>query len=167
MRYTMLRTLRAYGLDRLTDAGEEQHAATALAGYALSVAMEATAGLATSDEEPGALHWLDAEDATFNQALDWALGNDLDTALRLAIALAPWWWLRGRYAEGHARLSAAAGGIPPPGPSGPGTQLWLGTLSVYFGDYADGCRPLHRGLRGRCGQPGVAGRGRSAGRAGP
>jgi hypothetical protein len=44
-----------------------------------------------------------------HQALGWALEHDPDAALRLAIALAPWWLLRGRWATGYQLLAGAAG----------------------------------------------------------
>ena len=47
-RYVMLETLRAYGAGLLAEAGEQDGAAVALAGYALRVARQAAAGLQTS-----------------------------------------------------------------------------------------------------------------------
>ena len=47
-RYVMLETLRAYGAGLLAEAGEQDGAAAALAGYALRVAGQAAAGLQTS-----------------------------------------------------------------------------------------------------------------------
>src|SRR5262249_23331548 len=61
--YVMLETLRAYGSRLLAEAGEEEQAAAALAGYALAVAQQAAAGLYTSTAEVAAARWLDAEDA--------------------------------------------------------------------------------------------------------
>ena len=95
-RYLMLETLRAYGTARLVETGEQDRAAAALAGYALRVAEEATAGLQTITGEREAARWLDAEDATMRQVLAWAMGHDPEVALRLAIALGWWWFLRGR-----------------------------------------------------------------------
>jgi hypothetical protein len=89
MRYPMLHTLRSFGQGELIGAGEADETAAARAVFALSVAEQATAGLETTDRELAALRWLDAEEATLSQALSWALENELDTALRLAIALAP------------------------------------------------------------------------------
>ena len=63
-RYGMLETLRAYGAGLLAEAGEQDAAAAALAGYALRVAEQAAAGLQTSTGELAAARWLDAEDAT-------------------------------------------------------------------------------------------------------
>ena len=59
----MLDTLRAYGRDRLADAGERPGAAAALARYTLQVAEQAAAGMQTSAGELAAARWLDAEDA--------------------------------------------------------------------------------------------------------
>ena len=93
-RYVMLETLRAYGARLLTGAGEQDEAAVALAGYAQTEAEQAAAGLQSHTGEVAAARWLDAEDATMRQVLTWAMHNDAATALRLAVALAPWWMLR-------------------------------------------------------------------------
>jgi len=90
LRYGMLETLRAYGARLLAQAGEQDHAAAALARYALGVAGQAGAGLATDTaEEVAAARWLDAEDAMMRQVLAWASDHDPAVALRLAVALAP------------------------------------------------------------------------------
>ena len=108
-RYQMLETLRAFGTGQLVTAGEQAAAAAALARYALQVAEQATAGLQTCSGELAAAHWLEAEDATVHQGLAWALEHDHDMALRLAIALAPYWLTRGRLTAGYQLLDAAAG----------------------------------------------------------
>ena len=114
VRYLMLETLRAFGLDRLTEAGERPGAEALLAQHMLAVAEQAAAGMAASSTEVQAATWLDAEDATMHQALVWALDHDPGTALRMAVALAPWWMLRGRrLGEGYAWLRAAVGRVPP------------------------------------------------------
>ncbi len=126
----MLETLRAYGLERLADAGERPEAAAALARYALQVAEQAAAALETSAGEQAAALWLDAEDAAMQQALTWALDHDHATALRLALALAPWWWLRGRWASGYQLLTAAAGHAAAGGKAWCAAQYWLGMLTA-------------------------------------
>jgi DNA-binding CsgD family transcriptional regulator/tetratricopeptide (TPR) repeat protein len=135
-RYTMLETLRAYGMSRLAEAGEQPQAAEALASYALGVAEQATAGLETSTAELAALQWLDAEDATMHHVLGWALEHDPDLALRLAIALAPWWSSRGRYATGYELLSSAAGHSPQDGQGWCTAQVWLGRLATGISEIA-------------------------------
>jgi predicted ATPase/DNA-binding CsgD family transcriptional regulator len=135
-RYVMLETLRAYGVSRLADADEQLDAAAALAGFALQVGEQAAAGLAASTGEAAAGAWLDGEDATVHQGLAWALEHDPAAALRLAVALAPWWRLRGRSAEGSRWLRTAAGyGVPGSSPWC-AAQFWLGQNAMHAGDFA-------------------------------
>ena len=108
-RYVMLETLRAYGAGLLTGAGEGDGAAATLAGYALRVAERAVGGTADQHRGLDAVQRLDAEDATLRQALAWAMNHDAAVALRLAVALAPWWDLRGRSPGRYALLREAAG----------------------------------------------------------
>jgi predicted ATPase/class 3 adenylate cyclase/DNA-binding CsgD family transcriptional regulator len=129
-RYLILETLRAYGAGRLAETGERPAAAAALTQHALQVAGLAAAGLEARDGELAAGRWLDAEDATVHQALSWALEHDPDAALGLAIALAPWWLLRGRWATGYQRLAEAAGHADEDGPEWCTAQFWLGLLTA-------------------------------------
>jgi len=107
-RYAMLETLRAYAAGLLAQAGEEDQASAALAGYATKMAGEALAELYTRARELDGLRYLDAEDATFRHALAWALEHDPDTAVRLALALATWWGIRGRLTSQAPLLTAVA-----------------------------------------------------------
>ena len=84
----------------------------------------------TGPAELAAVRWLDAEDATMQQALAWALEHDQGTALRLALALAPWWFRRDRWAEGYRLLASAAGHAPQGGPHWCAAQFWLGLLTA-------------------------------------
>jgi hypothetical protein len=120
--------------------------AAALASYALSVAEQAAAGLRTCGGEAAAAQWLDAEEATVHQALAWALDNtqalawaldsDPRTAVRLAIALASWWRLRGRAVAGYALLRAAAEHTTTGDDDWCTAQLWLGQLTLRTWDLA-------------------------------
>jgi len=135
-RYGMLETLRAYGDGRLTQAGEREGTAAALAGYALRVAEQAEVGLRTRTAEVAAERWLDAEDAMMRQVLSWPTGQDSEITMRLAIALAPWWFLRGRLVgEGpvlHKAAARAARGTS----AWCAAQYWLGTAALYSADLA-------------------------------
>jgi predicted ATPase/class 3 adenylate cyclase/DNA-binding CsgD family transcriptional regulator len=137
-RYAMLETLRAYGNRLLAEAGAGEHeqAAAALAGYALRVAEEAAAGLQTGPGELAAARWLDAEDATMRQVLAWARQHDPPAALRLAVALAPWWYLRGRLAGEYPLLREAAGHAVPGGEAWCAAQFWLGNAALSAADLA-------------------------------
>ena len=80
--------------------------------------------------ELDAARWLDAEDATVHQALAWALQHDPDAALRLAIALAPWWHMRGRLVAGYPLLRAAAGHAAPGSDVWCAAHYWLGQAAA-------------------------------------
>ena len=134
-RYSMLQTLRGYGLRQLEQAGEEPAAAAALAAHALSMAERAVAQLARSDQELSAARWLDAEDATVHQGLAWALDHDPPNALKLALALAPWWLVRGRWVQGYALLQRAAGQAGRGDDTWCAAQVWLGRLARGVSDF--------------------------------
>jgi len=125
-RYAMLETLRAYGAGLLAEAGEQDQAAAALAGYALRVARQAATGLQSGDGELTAARWLDAEDATIRQALGWAVAHEPALALRLANAQGWWWSLRGRLAGEYRLLGQAAGGAQVGSGGWCAAQVWLG-----------------------------------------
>jgi predicted ATPase/DNA-binding CsgD family transcriptional regulator len=139
-RYAMLQTLRAYGTGLLDGAGEDATAAAALAGWAVVTAEEASAGLQTVEGEVPAARWLDAEDATIRQALAWAVEHDPAAALRLAVALGWWWFLRGRLA-GNCQLLRQAAGRAAPGSDGwCSAMFWLGYTVQWIGDLAGSLR---------------------------
>jgi predicted ATPase/DNA-binding CsgD family transcriptional regulator len=129
-RYLMLETLRAFGAQRLADVGKQPEAAAALAGHALGVAEQAAAGLQTSAGELAAARRLDAEDATVHQGLAWAMEHDRAAALRLAVALAPWWHLRGRFTAGYELLHAASEHAAHDVGMWCAAQQWLGWLAA-------------------------------------
>ncbi len=156
-RYVMLETLRAYGARLRAEAGEQDTAAAALAGYALRVAEEAAAGLQTSAGEAAAARWLDAEDPTMRQVLAWAMDHDAALAVRLADALGWWWWLRGRLAGQYRLLREVAGRAEPGSDGWCATQCWLGRAALLLGRSARGAGPFHRGPRRRGGTGGRPG----------
>ena len=128
-RYLMLETLRVYGAERLRQAGEEDRATSALAAHALHVAEGAVTQMESHEQEQSAALWLDAEDAAVHQGLAWALDHDPSMALRLALALAPWWHVRGRWVEGYALLQRAGARSESSGRDWCSANLWLGLLS--------------------------------------
>jgi predicted ATPase/DNA-binding SARP family transcriptional activator/tetratricopeptide (TPR) repeat protein len=111
-RFTMLESLRAYGAERLAEAGETGAVAARHTAWFLAMAEEAAA-------HRTARPWLRrvrADYGNLRAALDRAVaGDDLDTALRLAGALG-WYWSTGHTIEGRQRLAgvlALAEGRPP------------------------------------------------------
>jgi predicted ATPase/class 3 adenylate cyclase/DNA-binding CsgD family transcriptional regulator len=133
-RYLMLETLRAYGAGLLAESGEPDEAAAALAGYALRVAEDAAAGMETVAGEAAAARRLDAEEPMMRQGLAWVMGRDPDMALRLATALAPWWFLRGRAPGQYPVLREAAGQAEAGGGLWCTAQWWLGMAALSSGD---------------------------------
>jgi predicted ATPase/transcriptional regulator with XRE-family HTH domain len=135
LRYSMLETLRAYGAGLLAEAGEQDQAAAALAGYALQVAEQADAGLQTMTGEQDAARWLDAEDATMRQVLAWAMGHDPQVAVRLAGALGWWWLLRGRLPGQYRLLREVTGHAEPGSDRWCAAQFWLGWAAMFSSDW--------------------------------
>jgi predicted ATPase/DNA-binding CsgD family transcriptional regulator len=144
-RYVMLETLRAYGAGLLAAAGEDDGVCAALAAYAIAVAEDAMPGVADTGEVAAA-SWLDAEDATLRQALDWALNREAPAAHggtaapRLAAALAWWWQIRGRLASQVPLLRAAAGLAVPGSDDWCAGHTWLGQASLDSADPAAALR---------------------------
>jgi tetratricopeptide (TPR) repeat protein len=107
-RFVILETIREFGLDRLREE-DDQGLVTeqAHAGYFLSLAEQAFAGLVGAQQESW-LARLDAEDANIRAALTWSLEHGAtETALRLARALWRYWSTRGRLIEGRSWLERA------------------------------------------------------------
>jgi predicted ATPase/DNA-binding CsgD family transcriptional regulator len=129
-RYLMLETLRAFGAEQQADAGERPAFEAALAGYVLNVAEQAAALLEpTCADELTATAWLRAEDVTAHHVLAWSLQNDPATALRLALALAPWWYDRARRIDEYQWLSSAVFAAASESDSWCEAQVWLSMYS--------------------------------------
>ena len=106
-RFTMLETIREFGLDALTESGEATEIRTRHAAWFLRLAEEAEQALRGPDQITW-LNRLDAERENLRAAFSWALDrNDADTALRLANALGSFWMVRGTVSEGRAWLERA------------------------------------------------------------
>ncbi|MFD7629379.1 BTAD domain-containing putative transcriptional regulator [Streptomyces sp. NPDC059851] len=110
-RYRMLETIRAYGLERLVDAGEREDVRRAHAAYFTELARTADPHL----RRAGQLEWLarlGAEHDNLKAALRGAVAaEDAPTAVSMVAAAGWYWWLSGHKAEG-AQLAAAALALP-------------------------------------------------------
>ncbi|WP_290061653.1 BTAD domain-containing putative transcriptional regulator, partial [Amycolatopsis solani] len=98
-RFRMLETIRAFGAEKLAEAGETERVHRSHAEYFLRFAEEADPMLRTAAQ----LEWLDRIDAEYDNvlaALRWATAHDVALALRLVPPLAMYWWMRGRRFEG-------------------------------------------------------------------
>jgi DNA-binding CsgD family transcriptional regulator/tetratricopeptide (TPR) repeat protein len=92
--------------------------------------------LQTSAGEAAAAWWLDAEDSTMRQVLAWALDHDPAVGLRLAVALAPWWLLRGRLAGQYPLLCEVAGRAEAGSEGWCAAQMWLGRAALSAAELA-------------------------------
>ncbi|MCW2912897.1 MAG: AfsR/SARP family transcriptional regulator [Actinomycetia bacterium] len=110
-RYRMLETIKAYGLERLAEAGERERIRQAHAAYFAELAEAADPHLRGAEQ----LVWLDrltADHDNLNAALRGAIAaGDARTALRLVAAAGWYWWLSGHKAEG-AELATEALALP-------------------------------------------------------
>jgi predicted ATPase/DNA-binding SARP family transcriptional activator len=114
-RYRLLETIRAYGLERLSESGDEDRVRRAHALHFLQLAEAAEPELRRSDQ----LKWfarLAAEHDNLHAALRCAISaGDASLATRLCASLGWYWWLRGHRAEGAeaAMATVAMPGLPP------------------------------------------------------
>ncbi|HEY7142934.1 MAG TPA: LuxR C-terminal-related transcriptional regulator, partial [Streptosporangiaceae bacterium] len=133
-RYAMLETLRAYGAALLAEAGEDDRAAAALAGYVAELAEGALAGLHTVTQEAASLRHFDAEETSMRHAFAWAMEHDPALALRLALAQSQWWQLRGRLTSQAPLLAAAAGHAEAGSPEWCGVRMLLGQAAAQLAE---------------------------------
>ncbi|MGA6165916.1 ATP-binding protein [Amycolatopsis magusensis] len=115
-RYRMLETIKAFGTEKLEEAGETGELRRAHAEHFLAFAEEAEPRLRTA----GQLDWLARLDADYENllaALRWATDADPALALRFVAALCTYWWMRGRRFEGSMLsrdVALRVGPEPPP-----------------------------------------------------
>jgi predicted ATPase/DNA-binding XRE family transcriptional regulator len=103
-RFTMLETLREFGIRHMETSSELEHARRAHLQWCLQLAEAGEAGLAGQDQ-PGWLQALETELDNFGAALAWTENDETEAQLRLAGALWRFWWWRGHLSEGRRWLS--------------------------------------------------------------
>jgi predicted ATPase/DNA-binding SARP family transcriptional activator len=114
-RYRMLATVRKYGAQRLAEAGEFPAASQAMFDWHVDLAERTEAEL-SGPGQARAAERLQAEAHNLRAVLQAARDRkDINGTLRLAAALAQFWYLRGHYREGRDWLDwalAAPAGAP-------------------------------------------------------
>jgi predicted ATPase len=100
-RYRLLETVRMYATRRLEDSGETAAVTRRLADWALLLA----------ERERGSPR-LDADAPNFRRALDVLMGDDPEAALRLCVALWPFWLRRIDLDEALRRFDNALAAVP-------------------------------------------------------
>lgn len=134
-RFRMLETVRAFGAERLVEAGEADRLREAHAAYFLDLARTGDERLRGAEQ----LEWLrrlDADRDDLHAALRRALaGADTATALRLVAALSFYWWLRGLRGEGAALASQLIERFDAGPPAGLEEEYALCLLHASLGGY--------------------------------
>jgi predicted ATPase len=107
-RFSMLETIREYASEQLVASREEDAVQERHAQYFLHLAEEAMPHLYHPAERDSWLERLEPEDANLRAALTWCQArlDRVETGLRLAGALALYWYFRGSLHEGRAWLEA-------------------------------------------------------------
>jgi predicted ATPase len=112
-RYTMLETIRKYGMERLAASNEETLARRAHAAYCLVLAEEGNARLSTTGREA----WLARCDLEHDNCLAAIAGllqrDEAGWAMRMGVALFGYWERREHVMEADRQLRAILGGCGP------------------------------------------------------
>jgi len=104
-RYRLLETVRQYAAEQLESHGDTAAVRRRQAGHFLTVAESAQT---RGGGQLRGLRQLDADIDNMRAAAEFAIATgDVDTEIRLAAALWPYWHVRGHLAEGRDRLEAA------------------------------------------------------------
>ncbi len=137
-RYRLLETLRLYGSQRLTEAGEDTELARGHAAWYAQLVSGGELPWWATGGQAGMFEALDVEWANVEAALDFCAGSppDVEMGLRTAADLWMYWTVRGLYRAGSRRLEALLALAPTPSPTR-AMGLWaLGMLSQATGGFA-------------------------------
>ncbi len=116
VRYRLLETVRQYSRDKLFESGEAAEVRTRHLEFFLMLAEAAEPHLRSADE----LAWLERlelEHDNMRTALAWSLETGDKAGLRLAGALASFWYVRGYFGEGRDWLTRALAETRDPSPA--------------------------------------------------
>ena len=147
-RYRMLETTRLFALERLIESGEAEDVRRRHRDFFLDLA-ELCDKTILSDEARTALGQLDPERDNLLSAMKWAVSEqDVQPGLRLACALAHYWYVRAMLATG-AELTAVALARPSsaaPCPTRCRTLATAGWLSMWAGKDEEAIKYMENAL---------------------
>jgi predicted ATPase len=104
-RFTMLETIREFGLERLARDGEEENAVRAAHAAYFRERVDEAIG---SEDQVAAYDELETESGNLRAVLDWQERHGAATAaLEFATDLSWFWWVRGHLREGQEQLETA------------------------------------------------------------
>jgi predicted ATPase len=137
-RFSMLETIREYGLEQLEASGERQTIERQYVNYFLQVIPGA--GWEWAYKEAEQRVWLERQDVEQNNlraAVEWSLQNDTEAAFRFCNSLTWPWALRGNPDEARMWVEQALGRPDAASKRGYATaMLASATLAVFRGDFA-------------------------------
>ena len=147
-RFSMLETIRAYGLEQLAASGEEKQVRDRHAAHYLALAEVAGPAL-TGGEQAAWLDRLGREHDNLRAALDWLLARGhAEGAARLGWDLTWFWYIRGHVSEGRRwmeRVLACGAALRP---AGRARALTVGAvLAFQQGDFDEADALLDESIR--------------------
>ena len=102
VRFRMLETIRQYALERLEEAGETAAVLARHRDWCLRLVTDTPP---PGMYDPEQARRLAREQDNLRAALRWSIeADEAEAGLRLGVALSQLWYVRGNYAEGHARM---------------------------------------------------------------
>ncbi|MCC7021937.1 MAG: tetratricopeptide repeat protein [Thermomicrobiales bacterium] len=160
-RYTLLETVREFGVECLEQSGEAGIIRQRHAAWFLALAVQADAKQTTTERDAW-LDRLDAEQGNLHAALGWALEQeDAETAMSLAGSLLPFWQFRFHSGAGREWVRRAlALDTAVSAPVLRKAVYCAGTLAYMHGDHAEAERLFADALAryAEAGDPGMTGR---------
>ncbi len=148
-RFAMLETIREYGLERLAESEDKEAIPRRYAGFFLHLAEEAVPKL-LSGERPAWQERLGGEYDNLRAALWWCREDRglAEVGLRLAGALAVFWYFRGDLSEGRGWLETMLAQAPPTvdAPLRARALYGAGLLALFQGDSTTAQARLAAGL---------------------
>jgi len=111
-RFSMLISIREFGVEQLSKAGESDEVHRAYVGFFVDFAERALAVMQGAEQGTW-LRRLEREHANFRGALAWCNRSDSRMGVQLAGTLARFWWMQGHLTEGRWWLMSLFAAIDP------------------------------------------------------
>jgi predicted ATPase/class 3 adenylate cyclase len=144
-RFSMLRSVREFGLQRLSENADLTKLRDIHADFYLRYAEEAARALRT-DQQAFWIEGLRSDYANVRAAIEWSFErNRPEYVVRLGWALWIYWWVEGRYDEGRAWMERALTAQLSPEHQGAASVV-LGILAFGKGELDQAASVLRRGL---------------------
>ncbi|MFN8677689.1 MAG: LuxR C-terminal-related transcriptional regulator [Thermomicrobiales bacterium] len=135
-RFTMLETIREFGLEQVMAHGERDAVQTRHAAYVVATCSAVAATWPLAGPPQSGLDWAEGEHPNIRAALEHLISHDeTETALRLAISVGDFWFCRGYCHEGIGWYRRALDGNGPVTPRTRARALtWIAALAGRVSD---------------------------------